>query len=147
MYIERQISYLHSQVSLAAYKLHKSGARNNFRRSTVLIYTFPFSCSMVYHKEISKTPRILRIHHHSYIIPEASMVATYHRVWDYFVPTQLSTYLRSISEHCLPAPTYYVAQILKLLSPNLGVSPLEVLPCENFKFTEMSIKNIPWIGF
>ena len=37
MYIERQISYLHSQVSLAAYKLHKSGVRNNFRRGTVYI--------------------------------------------------------------------------------------------------------------
>ena len=35
MYIERQISYLHSQVSLAAYELHKPRVRNNFRRGTV----------------------------------------------------------------------------------------------------------------
>ena len=35
MYIERQISYLHSQVSLAAYELYKSGVRNNLRRGTV----------------------------------------------------------------------------------------------------------------
>ena len=36
MYIERQISYLHSQVSLSAYELHKSRVRNNFRRGTVV---------------------------------------------------------------------------------------------------------------
>ena len=36
MYIECQISYLHSQVSLAAYELHKPRVRNNFRRGTVV---------------------------------------------------------------------------------------------------------------
>ena len=42
MYIERQISYLHSQVSLDVYELHKTGMRSSFRWGTVSMHK-PYS--------------------------------------------------------------------------------------------------------